>query len=165
MQLSDIKTTIEQAVPNATVYVLDPMNDGQHLEAIDCFATDHAPHTIEEKLSETPPPGFPGLETALPLLLGAVHQNKLTLDDITLRMHTNVKNIFHIPDQPDSYIEVDPDLTWIVKGDELLTRCKWSPWEGQTLRGRVVRTVLRGKVAYENGEVIAEIGTGKNINE
>lgn len=143
----------------------------QHLEAIDCFATDHAPHTRDEKVgaglapAQNPPPGFPGFETALALLLGAVHDGRLTLDDITLRMHTNVKRIFHMPDQPDTYIEVDPDLEWIVRPEELFTRCQWSPWEGQTLRGRVLRTVLRGNVAHEHGNVLAQPGTGKDITQ
>lgn len=137
----------------------------EHLAAVDCFATDHAPHTRTEKESDTPPPGFPGLETAFSLLLGAVHDGRLTMDDITKRMHTNVKGIFHLPDQPDTYIEVDPDLAWTVNSKELITRCKWSPWEGQTLRGRVIRTVLRGQTAYEYGNVLAQPGTGKDIVE
>ena len=49
----------------------------QNMDVIDCFATDHAPHTLEEKDSENPPPGFPGLETALPLLLTAVHDGRI----------------------------------------------------------------------------------------
>jgi carbamoyl-phosphate synthase/aspartate carbamoyltransferase/dihydroorotase len=137
----------------------------QHLAAIDCFATDHAPHTRAEKESETPPPGFPGLETALALLLGAVHDWRLTLEALVARMHTNVKALFSLPDQPDTYIEVDPDLAWTVRGEALLTRCRWSPWEAQTLRGRVVRTVLRGQVAYEYGQVLARPGSGLNINQ
>lgn len=137
----------------------------EHLEAIDCFATDHAPHTRAEKESVDPPPGFPGLETALALLLGAVHTGRLTLDGLAARMHANVKHIFNIPDQPDTYIEVDPDLEWAVRAEELFTRSRWSPWEGQTLRGRVVRAVLRGKIAYEYGKIIAEPGAGHNINE
>jgi carbamoyl-phosphate synthase/aspartate carbamoyltransferase/dihydroorotase len=54
----------------------------EHLDVVDCFATDHAPHTLEEKDSENPPPGFPGLETALPLLLTAVNDGRLTMDDV-----------------------------------------------------------------------------------
>jgi carbamoyl-phosphate synthase/aspartate carbamoyltransferase/dihydroorotase len=143
----------------------------QHLAAIDCFATDHAPHTRDEKVgaglvpAQHPPPGFPSLETALALLLGAVHDGNLTLDDIILRMNTNVKRIFRLPDQPDTYIEVDPGLEWLVRPEELFTRCQWSPWQGQTLRGRVVRTVLRGNVAYEHGNVLAQPGTGKDISQ
>lgn len=145
----------------------------EHLAAVDCFATDHAPHTRLEKVgadlvsaplaSAPPPPGFPGLETALALLLGAVRDGRLTLDDVILRMHTNVKRLFNLPDQPYTYIEVDPDLEWTVRAEELQTKCKWSPWEGQILRGRVVRTVLRGSVAYEYGRVVAPPGTGKDI--
>ena len=56
---------------------------------IDCIATDHAPHTPAEKDSQNPPPGFPGLETALPLMLGAVRKNWLELDDLVALMHTN----------------------------------------------------------------------------
>lgn len=67
------------------------------MDIIDCFATDHAPHTIEEKDSSSPPPGFPGLETALPLLLTAVHDGRLTLDDIILRMCINPRKIFQLP--------------------------------------------------------------------
>ena len=58
----------------------------QNLDVIDCFATDHAPHTVEEKSGDNPPPGFPGLETALPLFLTAVHEGRLTMDDLILRM-------------------------------------------------------------------------------
>ncbi len=135
----------------------------QHLVAIDCFATDHAPHTRAEKESATPPPGFPGLETALALLLGAVHAGQLTLEEVMARMSGNVKRLFNLPDQPDTYMEVDPDLTWTVRAEELQTRCQWSPWEGQTLRGRVVRTVLRSKAAYEYGQVLAQPGEGKEM--
>lgn len=135
----------------------------QHLVAVDGFATDHAPHTRAEKEGDNPPPGFPGLETALALLLGAVHAGQLSLDDVVARMHTNLKRIFSLPDQPDTYIEVDPDLVWMVRAEELQSRCKWSPWEGHTLRGRVVRTVLRGQAAYEYGQVLAQPGTGREM--
>ncbi|NOX61223.1 MAG: amidohydrolase family protein, partial [Chloroflexi bacterium] len=78
-----------------------------NLDIIDCIATDHAPHTIEEKLSDNPPPGVPGLETALPLMLLAVHEGRLSLDDLIAKMHFNPARIYHLPPQPDTYIEVD----------------------------------------------------------
>lgn len=137
----------------------------QHLAAVDGFATDHAPHTRAEKEGDNPPPGFPGLETAFALLLSAVHAGQLSLEDVLARMHTNLQRIFHLPDQPDTYIEVDPDLVWTVRAEELHSRCQWSPWEGNTLRGRVVRTVLRGQTAYEYGQVLAQPGTGKDVTE
>src|SRR5512140_1192127 len=60
----------------------------ENLDVIDCFATDHAPHTAQEKDSDNPPPGFPGLETALPLWLTAVQAGRLTIDDLTAKMYT-----------------------------------------------------------------------------
>jgi len=58
-----------------------------------------APHHVDEKNSENPPPGFPGLETMLPLLLTAVKDGRLTLDDIILRLNINPRRIFGLPDQ------------------------------------------------------------------
>jgi carbamoyl-phosphate synthase/aspartate carbamoyltransferase/dihydroorotase len=66
----------------------------ENLDVIDCFATDHAPHTAEEKDSENPPPGFPGLETALPLWLTAVDSGRLTVDTLIEKMHTNPRRLF-----------------------------------------------------------------------
>ena len=65
-----------------------------------------APHTVEEKDSETPPPGYPGLETMLPLLLTAVKNGRLTIEDIVLRLHTNPLKIFGLKAQPNTYIDV-----------------------------------------------------------
>ena len=61
------------------------------------------------------PPGFPGLETILPLLLKAVHEGRLTLDDVIARMYTNPKRIFNLPDQPDTWVEVDKNATYEIK--------------------------------------------------
>src|SRR5688572_21319589 len=82
----------------------------ENLDVIDCFATDHAPHTIEEKDSDNPPPGFPGLETALPLLLtavdigpfGAAQGKRLTLDELIQKMYINPQKIFDLPEQPET---------------------------------------------------------------
>jgi carbamoyl-phosphate synthase/aspartate carbamoyltransferase/dihydroorotase len=136
-----------------------------NLDVIDCFATDHAPHTRGEKAGANPPPGFPGLETALPLLLQAVDEGRLTLDDVLQRCHTNIERIFHLPPQPDTWIEVDENLSWEVRGDLLHTRCAWSPFEGMPVRGRVVKVVLRGQTAFENGRILAQPGYGKDIRK
>jgi carbamoyl-phosphate synthase/aspartate carbamoyltransferase/dihydroorotase len=134
-----------------------------NLDVIDCFATDHAPHTLEEKDGPNPPPGFPGLETALPLLLTAVHAGRLTLDDVIARCHTNVARIFHLPAQPDTWVEIDPDARWEIRASETYTRCAWTPFEGYPVRGRVQRVVLRGQEAYREGRVTAAPGSGKNV--
>lgn len=65
-----------------------------------------APHTLEEKCGPQPPPGFPGLETMLPLLLTAVSEGRLSLDDLLQRLHHNPRRIFHLPPQEDTYVEV-----------------------------------------------------------
>jgi carbamoyl-phosphate synthase / aspartate carbamoyltransferase / dihydroorotase len=137
----------------------------ENLEFIDCFATDHAPHTLEEKDGANPPPGFPGLETALPLLLSTVHTGKLSLEDILARCYTNPRRIFNIPEQNDTYIEIDPDQPWTITANQSFTRCGWTPFEGQMVRGKVTKVVLRGQTAYELGKVYAAPGSGKEIRQ
>ncbi len=134
-----------------------------NLDVIDCFATDHAPHTAAEKDGENPPPGFPGLETALPLLLSAVFEGRLTVDDLVLRMHTNPRRIFGLPEQPDTWVEVDPAAAWEIRAADLRTRCAWTPFEGWQVRGRVLTVVLRGREACRDGQVLTEPGSGQDV--
>ncbi|CAL1543202.1 unnamed protein product [Lymnaea stagnalis] len=135
----------------------------ENLEIIDCFATDHAPHTVEEKNSTNAPPGFPGLETILPLLLTAVNEGKLTIEDIVLRMHTNPRRIFNLPEQPDTYIEVDLDQKWVIPSAMPYTKSKWTPFAGHNVKGIVRRVVLRGELAVIDGEVLASPGQGIDV--
>jgi carbamoyl-phosphate synthase/aspartate carbamoyltransferase/dihydroorotase len=135
----------------------------KNLDVIDCFATDHAPHTIEEKDSENPPPGFPGLETILPLLLTAVSESRLTIPDLIAKMYTNPKTIFNLPDQPETWVEVDENETYEIKAAEQFTRCNWTPFEGWKVKGRVRKVVLRGRTAFEDGTVQVEAGYGQNV--
>jgi len=135
----------------------------ENLAVIDCFATDHAPHTLEEKDSDNPPPGFPGLETALPLLLTAVDAGRLTLDEVVSRMYANPKKIFSLPDQPDTWTEVDETAEYEIRASEQFTRCGWTPFEGWKVKGRVRKVVLRGKTAFENGNILVEAGYGKDL--
>jgi carbamoyl-phosphate synthase/aspartate carbamoyltransferase/dihydroorotase len=114
-----------------------------HLDIIDCFATDHAPHTLAEKESDAPPPGFPGLETILPLLLTAVHEGRLSVDDLSAKMHTNPKRIFHLPEQPETWVEVDENARYEIRATDLRSRCGWTPFEGRRVKGRVRKVVLR----------------------
>lgn len=118
-----------------------------NLDVIDCFATDHAPHTLHDK-REHHCPGFPGLETALPLLLTAVHDKRLTLNDIVQRCHTNPKRIFNLPDQPDTYVEVDLGATYTLPDKPQFSKAGWSPFAGMRCTGAVRRVVLRGKTVY-----------------
>ncbi|MFZ5912208.1 MAG: amidohydrolase family protein [Chloroflexota bacterium] len=134
-----------------------------NLDVIDCFATDHAPHTAEEKDSDNPPPGFPGLETILPLLLTAVKEGRLRLDQVLEKMHTNPRRIFHLPEQPETWVEVDEDAVWEIRAADQFSRCGWTPFEGWQVQGRVRRVVLRGKTAFEDGKILVEPGYGKNV--
>jgi carbamoyl-phosphate synthase/aspartate carbamoyltransferase/dihydroorotase len=133
------------------------------LEVADCFATDHAPHTREEKDSPAAPPGFPGLETALPLYLALVEEGLLTLEQLVEKTVHAPRRIFHLPEQRDTWVEVDTDQTWVVRGEELHTRARWSPFEGWTLRGRVQRVVLRGVDLLREGQLLAQPGHGQNV--
>jgi carbamoyl-phosphate synthase / aspartate carbamoyltransferase / dihydroorotase len=135
----------------------------QNLDVIDCFATDHAPHLLAEKDSEDPPPGFPGLETALPLLLTAVRHGRLSVDDLVLRMYTNPQKIFSLPIQPETWIEVDENFTYEIHAAQQFSRCGWTPFEGWKVQGQVRRVVLRGQEAFKDGEVLVEPGFGQDI--
>jgi carbamoyl-phosphate synthase/aspartate carbamoyltransferase/dihydroorotase len=135
------------------------------MDIIDCIATDHAPHTREEKSSkQNPPPGFSGLQTVLPLMLTAVNNGKLTLEQLIEKMYTNPKRIFNLPDQGnDTFIEVDMDKKWIIDDKLLLSKSAWTPFIGMAMRGAVHRVVLRGEVVFVDGQVLAEQGSGKNL--
>jgi carbamoyl-phosphate synthase / aspartate carbamoyltransferase / dihydroorotase len=134
-----------------------------NLDVIDCFATDHAPHTLAEKDGENPPPGFPGVETALPLLLTAVSAGRLTLDDLILRMVTNPRKIFNLPEQPETWVEVDESATYEIHAAEMHSRCGWTPFEGWQVKGRVRKVVLRGREAFKDGKILVEPGFGRNV--
>ncbi|KAF6018983.1 CAD [Bugula neritina] len=134
-----------------------------NIDIIDCFATDHAPHTDEEKSKNPGPFGFPGLETMLPLLLTAVNDGRLTLADIEAKLHTNPKKIFNLPDQPDTYVEVNMDREWTIPYAMKYSKAGWTPFTGQKVKGCVSRVVLRGQIVYVDGEILAEPGYGQAI--
>lgn len=134
----------------------------ENMEIIDCFATDHAPHKRDEKQS-CGCPGFPGLETALPLLLTAVKNGRLTIDDIILRYHTNPKKIFNLPDQEDTFIEIDLDKKWTIKDTTKFSKAGWTPFAGMEVYGKVRNVVIRGKQVYVDGKFLIKPGFGKNV--
>jgi len=130
-------------------------------DTIDCIATDHAPHTLAEKNSAEPPPGVPGLESSLPLMLTAVHQGRLSVERLVELMATNPRRIFHLPEQTGTLIEVDADASYTLSAELLRTKCGWTPFAGQTVHGRVKRVILRGDVVYEEGQLLAIPGSGR----
>jgi dihydroorotase len=134
-----------------------------NLDVVDCIATDHAPHTRAEKEGENPPPGVPGLETMLPLLLTAVAEGRLTLDRLLELTYEGPRRIFGLPVQHDTWVVVEPDLQYTLGHETLHTKCGWTPFEGMPVRGRVRRVVLRGRTVFEEGAVLAEPGFGHTI--
>ena len=131
-------------------------------DTIDCIATDHAPHTLEEKGSDSPPPGVPGLETSLPLLLTAVSENRLTLERLMELMHHNPRRIFDLPEQPDTRVEVEM-TPFTIRSADMKSKCGWTPFDSMEAAGKVVRVVLRGKMVYEDGRILAQAGNGRLI--
>ncbi|MEW5959254.1 MAG: dihydroorotase, partial [Chloroflexota bacterium] len=116
-----------------------------------------------------PPPGVPGLETSLPLLLTAVQDRRLTLERLIELMALNPRRIYQLPAQPDTLIEVDPQTRYPITNEALHTRCGWSPFAGQTVSGWVRRVVLRGQTVFEAtepgapGKILARPGYGRMI--
>jgi carbamoyl-phosphate synthase/aspartate carbamoyltransferase/dihydroorotase len=132
----------------------------EHLnDTVDCIATDHAPHTLAEKSSDKVPPGVPGLETSLALLLTAVHQNRLTLDRLVELMSTNPRRIYGLPEPTDTqvFVEMTP---YTIQNEGLQTKCGWTPFAGMEVVGKVKKVVRHGEVVVENGRVLAEPGSG-----
>ena len=136
-----------------------------NLDVIDCFATDHAPHTLTEKDGENPPPGFPGVETLLPLLLTAVDDGRLTLDGLIQKSVFNPRKIFNLPEQSDTWVEVDESARYELRASDMHSRCGWTPFEGWQVKGRVTRVVLRGREAFKDGKILVEPGYGRNVRE
>jgi carbamoyl-phosphate synthase/aspartate carbamoyltransferase/dihydroorotase len=143
----------------------------ENLAYIDLFATDHAPHTLVEKgygpLGEAaappaaPPPGVPGVETMLPLLLTAVHEGRLSLDDVVLRLATNPRRIYGLPEQLDTWIEVDVDCAYTLDDAAQRTAVGWTPFAGKRVMGRVEQVVLRNTEVYTGGRLLAAPGSGR----
>lgn len=134
----------------------------ENINSVDIIASDHAPHTKEEKEGETVVNGVPGLETSLPLLLQAVNDERITMNKLIELTSTNPRKIFNIPEQLDTYVEVDMDEEWTIKNEDLYTKAGWTPFDGMKIKGKIKKTVLRGKTVFENGEIIAE-ATGKVV--
>ncbi|AWW30442.1 dihydroorotase [Echinicola strongylocentroti] len=126
---------------------------------IDVIATDHAPHTLEEK--DNPytkaPSGGPLVQHSLVALLEMYHQGKITLEQIVQKTCHNVAILFEIdkrgyirPGYHADLVLVDLDNPWEVKKENILSKCGWSPFEGQTFQSKITHTIVSGHIAYEN---------------
>jgi len=135
----------------------------QNMEYIDSFATDHAPHLLKEKLGDKPPPGFPGLETMLPLMLTAVNEGRLTLEDLENKMYHNPRKIFNLPEQPDTFIEIDMEKEWTIPEKTSFSKAAWTPFAGMKVKGCLHKVVLRGKVVFVDGKLLTSPGYGQDV--
>lgn len=135
-----------------------------HLDdTVDCIATDHAPHTLAEKQSATPPPGVAGLETSLALMLTAYTNGRLSLERLMTLMYTNPRRIYNLPTQSDTQVEVDMTPT-TIQNAHMHSKCGWTPFHGWEVAGRIQRVTLHGQLVYENGNVLAAPGSGHIIS-
>lgn len=136
--------------------ILKAVLDGR----IDVIATDHAPHTIQEKEQQylNAPSGGPLVQHALNALLEMHHQGKITLEQIVEKMAHNVAVCFQMKDRGfirEGYkadlVLVDLNKNYTVDRSNVLSKCGWSPFEGQKFNSVVTHTFVSGHLVYENG--------------
>lgn len=128
---------------------------------IDIIESDHAPHTKKEKEREAPF-GVPGLETTLSLLLTATEEGKLSIDELVQLCHINPAKIFNIPTSKKTLVDVEMK-EYVIQNKNLKTKCKWSPFHGRKVIGKVKQVVIRGEKVFENGKLMESKGGGSLI--
>lgn len=131
-------------------------------DRIDVIATDHAPHTLEEKSNPytTCPSGGPLVQHALVAMMESCSKGKISIEKIVEKMCHNPAKIFKIENRgfiKEGYfadlVLVNPHMPWNVKKENIIAKCGWSPFEGINFKSRVTHTFVNGKLAYANGRV------------
>ena len=129
---------------------------------IQVIATDHAPHTWEEKAATYPasPSGVPAVENSLALMLDLAHQGKCTLSQIVEWMCDAPARVWDIVNKGRIAVGFDADLVLVdlqrrhtIRDQEQLTKCGWSPWHGRELTGLPVQTIVMGQTVFAAGQV------------
>ncbi len=156
---------------NTATKVNPPLRSMDHVEAmraglkdgtIDAIATDHSPHAFEEKDREFcfAPSGFSGLETAVGVVFTHLyHTGLFTLPELIERMTAAPARVMNLPEgnlsvgSAADIAVIDPNFEWTVVPSELYTRAKMTPYEGATLKGKAVMTLVNGEIVMENGIV------------
>lgn len=145
----------------------EALNDGR----IDVIATDHAPHTLEEKKNPytSAPSGGPLVQHAVVTLFEAFHQGKISVEKIVEKMAHNPAKIFKIEKRGfikvgyyADVVIVDAGLPWSVKKENILYKCGWSPFEGFTFKSRITHTFVNGEMVYNNFKV-KDVRAGKRL--
>jgi len=131
-------------------------------DRIDVIATDHAPHTLEEKKNPytSSPSGGPLVQHAVVAMFEAYHQKKISVEKIVEKMAHNPAKIFKIEKRGfirEGYYAdlaiVNPGLPWNVKKENILYHCGWSPFEGVNFKSRITHTFVNGNLVYNNFKV------------
>ena len=131
-----------------------------HDGVIQVIATDHAPHTLEEKQQEYPksPSGLPAVENSLALILNQVHLGHCTLEEVVHWMCDAPARVWDVVDKGRIAKGYDADLVLVdlnlkqeVRNEQQETKSRWSPWHGETLTGWPVTTWVRGHKVYDRG--------------
>jgi dihydroorotase len=134
--------------------------NGVNNDRIDIIATDHAPHTIEEKrnIYLNAPSGGPLIQHSLVAMLDLWHKKIFRIEKIVEKMCHNPAILFNIKDR--GFIRegykadlclINPDYPWRVSKDNILYKCAWSPFEGTTFRSKVIYTIVNGTIVNDNG--------------
>ncbi len=129
---------------------------------IDVIATDHAPHTLEEKMQPylQAPSGGPLVQHALVAMFEMFHQGRISVEKIVEKMAHNPAKIFKIEKRGfikvghyADLVLVNAGLPWSVQKDNILSKCGWSPFQGFTFKSRVTHTIVNGQLVYTNFKV------------
>ena len=129
-------------------------------DRIDIIATDHAPHTMDEKsnMYTKAPSGGPLVQHALPAILEKYHEGMISLEKIAEKMCHNPAKLFQIKKRGfikegffADLVVVDMNSTWTVSKDNIAYKCGWSPFEGNSFRSSISHTFVNGHLAYDNG--------------
>lgn len=140
----------------------DALLKGTINDLIDIVATDHAPHTIEEKNNTyfKAPSGGPLVQHSLAAMMELWHMKLMPIEKIVEKMCHNPAILFNIKER--GFIRegykadlclIDPDDPWTVSKENILYKCGWSPFEGTTFRSKVVTTIINGTIVYDNGMI------------
>ena len=139
---------------------------------IDYIASDHAPSTRAQKAGSIWDVhfGLPGVDTTLSVLLDGAHRGRLTYERVVSAYAETPALVYGLRDKGRLEVGaaadlalVDPELAWTVRDEDVLSKAGWSPFAGRTLRGRVVRTYLGGRLAAADGKVLARPGWGRFV--
>jgi dihydroorotase len=138
--------------------------------SIDTIASDHAPHTLEEKAVGSVwnvRPGVPGLETTLSLLLSQVNAGRLSFAALMRLTTVEPARIFHFRGRGSleegnwaDVVVVDMKKEWLVDSSEFFSKSRFSPFDGLRLKGKAVKTFVNGQLVMDGGEIVGEGGCG-----